>query len=133
MSTIRSRVLTVTGMSATNALSRAAFVGGLPAHGQMNSLELSFTSIAGGAANVAQLTLTWVNADNRHIVMPATPAAGLPAIYVDTGDATKGSIEVDVTREFNGVPADATGVYLGIKLDAGTATVDAYLHVRGHA
>ena len=123
---IRSKVLTGT-LAANNTLQRVS-LGTPPPQGTLNSLELAFTSIS-GAASVAKLTLSWVNADNRYLVNAET---GL-TINIDAGAAANGSYEIAVTKEFNGVPADATGIWLGVQLNAGTATVVGYLNIRGHA
>ena len=127
---IHSHLLTATGISATATMGRTRFatVAELPQAGVINSLELDFSSIS-SAANVAVLTLSWVDADRRYIVNKETTLT----IEVDAGDSTKGSYELAVTKEYNGVPGDATGLWIGIKLDAGTATVNAYLGIRGHA
>tara|TARA_R100000152_G_C6689070_1_gene121129 strand:- start:78 stop:482 length:405 start_codon:yes stop_codon:yes gene_type:complete len=134
MSRIHSTLLTGT-MNATNSMQRinlgAANTGNVFSFGHagtINSLELHFTSINSATA-IAKMTLSWVNADNNYIVNRATSAS----IEIDADTATNGSYEVSVSKEFNGVPANATGIWLGIQLDAGTATVNVNLHVRGHA
>ena len=124
---IRSHVISGT-LAADNTLKRVVLTLNPPPQGTINSLELDFSSIS-GAASMAKLTLSWVNADRRYLVNAETSLT----INVDAADSTKGSFEIAVTKEFNGVPSDATGIWLGIQLNAGTATVAAYLGIRGHA
>lgn len=124
---IRSHVYSAS-LAADNTLKRVALTLTPPPQGTVNSLELDFSSIS-GAASMAKLTLSWVNADRRYLVNAETTLT----INVDAGDATKGSFEIAVTKEFNGLPSDATGIWLGIQLNAGTATVVASLGIRGHA
>ena len=125
---IRSHVLSATGISASNTLARTN-LGTPPPQGTINSLELDFSAIAGGATQLAKLTLGWVNADRRYLVNAETTLT----INLNADDATTGSYEIAVTKEFNAIPADATGIWLGLDLNAGTATVAAYLNIRGHA
>lgn len=124
---IRSHVISAS-LAADNTLKRVALTDTPPLQGTINSLELDFSSIS-GAASMAKLTLSWVNADRRYLVNAETSLT----INVDAADSTKGSFEIAVTKEFNGIPSDATGIWLGIQLNAGTATVVAYLGIRGHA
>ena len=125
---IHSTVLSATGISASTTLARTKLAGEVPNAGTINSLELDFSSIS-GASVVLKLTLSWIDADRRYLVNPESSLV----INLDAADATKGSYELAVTKEFNAVPADATGIWLGIDLAAGTATVAAYLNIRGHA
>ena len=124
---IRSHVLSATGISASTTLARTN-LGTPPPQGTLNSLELAFTSIS-GAASIAKLTLSWVNADNRYLVNAETSLT----INIDADAAANGSYEIAVTKEYNAIPADATGIWIGLDLNAGTATVAAYLNIRGHA
>ena len=129
---IHSHLLTATGISATSTMGRTQLsaVADMPQAGVINSLELDFSAIADGATKVEALTLSWINNDRRYIVNKETNLT----IEVDAGSSgLLGSYEIAVTREFNGVPSDATGIWIGIKLDTGTATVNAYLGIRGHA
>tara|TARA_R100001594_G_scaffold145930_1_gene196649 strand:+ start:446 stop:850 length:405 start_codon:yes stop_codon:yes gene_type:complete len=134
MSRIHSTLLTGS-LNATTTLQRvnlgAANTGNVFAFGHagtINSLELHFTAIS-GAASIAKMTLTWVNADNNYIVNKVTSGA----IEIDQDTATNGSYEISVSKEFNGVPPNATGIWFGLELNAGTASVAVNLHVRGHA
>ena len=124
---IRSHVLSAPGISASTTLARPN-LGTPPPQGTLNSLELAFTSIS-GAASIAKLTLSWVNADNRYLVNAETSLT----INIDADAAANGSYEIAVTKEYNAIPADATGIWIGLDLNAGTATVAAYLNIRGHA
>ena len=63
----------------------------------------------------------------------AGPSITQREIDCATDAAANGSYEIAVTKEYNAVPADATGIWIGLDLNAGTATVAAYLNIRGHA
>ncbi len=128
MGLIHSQLLTVTtGVSST--LTRFKFQGDYGQQGTINSLELNFDTLAGGANSIAKLTLSWVNADSRYLVNKETTLT----LDIDADTATTGSYELSVNKEFNGIPAGATGIWLGVALNAGTANLNAFLHVRGHA
>jgi len=122
-----SHLLTITGLPASATLTRGSFAGGLIPCGELLSLELDFSLIV-GATSVNKLTLTWVDADRRYLANAET--SGL-TINVDQDDAALGSYELNVGKKFK-IPSDATGMYLGVQLDAGTATVNAFLNIRDH-
>jgi len=128
---IHSHLLTATGISATSTMGRTRIstVADMPQAGVINSIEFDISAIADSATKIEALTLSWINNDRRYIVNKETNLT----IEVDAGDSTKGSYELAVTKEFNGIPSDATGIWVGIKLDTGTATVNVYLGIRGHA
>tara|TARA_R110002020_G_scaffold318716_7_gene534381 strand:- start:633 stop:1028 length:396 start_codon:yes stop_codon:yes gene_type:complete len=129
---IHSHLLTATGISATATMGRTRIstVADMPQAGVINSIEFDISAIASGATKIEVLTLSWIDADRRYIVNKETNLS----IEVDAGSSgLLGSYELAVTKEFNGVPSDATGIWVGIKLDTGTATVNVYLGIRGHA
>jgi hypothetical protein len=129
----KSSLMIASGISASDTLARTKFTGELPPAGTINSLELDFSSVSSAGVTVVKLTLGWINADRRYIVNSEGVASAL-ALEYDASDATKASYELSINKEYNGIPDDATGIWIGIDLNAGkTATVAAYLHIRGHS
>lgn len=120
------------GIAATNAHARTLLsdIGSSPRQGKIARLIFHVSAIA-GSASFTKVTLGHKNTDNRYILPVATGAW-----EVDAGDATLATLILDVDKAFvinDAQLADTTnyaGWYIGLTLDAGTATVEVVLTFR---
>jgi len=128
----KSSLMTATGISASDTLGRTKFTGELPPAGTINSLELDMSSVTAGST-IVKLTLGWIDADRRYLVNAEGVSTAITPEF-DAADGTKASYELSINKEYNGVPSDATGIWIGIDMASGkSATINAYLHIRGHS
>ena len=126
------RYITYSGIAATNALARTkiAAIGDVPRQGHLGKLIFHVTAIAGGATKFSKITLGHVDHDRRYY-LPKTSGTW----DVDAGVATNASLVLDIDKAFviNDTQfadtANYAGWYLGLQLDAGTATVEINLVV----
>ena len=123
------RNLISAGILATNALARTELgdMGDAPRQGKIAKLILHITAIA-GSASFTKITLGHKDADNRYY-LPTTTGTW----EVDAGDATQATLVLEIDTAFvidDAQFADTTnyaGWFLGLTLNAGTATVEAIL------
>lgn len=129
----KSSLLTAT-INATATLARVKFSGELPPAGTINSLELDLSSVTNGTSTeIVKLTLSWIDADKRYLVNAEGVASAISPDF-ELSDATDASYELSVNKEYNGLPSDQTGIWLGVEMSSGdAATINAYLHIRGHS
>jgi len=108
------------GLAFTNTLTRfnIALNEDLVDAGFFDDISIHLTAIAGGGSAFSILTIGWVNADNNYIAGKLSAQSWT----TDSADATIGDFSLNLTKKFGPVPSDATGIWIGIKTDAGTAT-----------
>lgn len=119
-------------VSCTNTLARTkiADINDVPRQGNIERVIFYISSIAGGATKFSKLTLGFKNEDGRYILPVATGTW-----EVDAADATKATLILEVNKEFaiddtqHAATTDYSGWWLGVQLDAGTATSETILVV----
>lgn len=130
---VKKGILATTTLTRTNLVSA---MGDMPYAGKLDNLILHITAIAGGAAQFVKVTLGNEDDDSRYILS----ALINQAINIDSVTATVGTVSLDLDgfayafEETDDLTTDAaryTGWWLGLDLDAGTATVEARLTVTG--
>lgn len=119
----------VSGLSFTTTLTRFDLTAGAQdvQGGWFEDIAIHLTAIS-SAANFAVLTLSWVDDENDYIVSKLTTQAWT----VDIDTATVGDFTLNLNKKFGPLPSTATGIWLGVDLDAGTATGRVQLMGRTH-
>ena len=115
----RNFVYEVSGLSFTTTLTRFNLALGedIVGGGVFEDIAIHLTSIV-TAANFAVLTLGWIDDENDYIVSKLTAQT----FTTDIDTASNGDFTLNINKKFGPVPSTATGIWLGIDLDAGSAT-----------